>query len=108
MYGNYGTFIGTFGGTIALEKFAQMVEKIKMGSVGFGWIVEAEGFFLAHPDRSVILNLNVLQSSQRGYVGFEELGKQMIAGKTGDGLVGLSKLLCSSHLFKILQVGCLE
>ncbi len=86
---SYGNVAGVFGGTISLDKLSEMTSQIKMGQVGYGWIVDGTGLVLAHPNKDTVLKLNVLNSSQKGYSGLEELGKQMVQAKTGNGLITL-------------------
>lgn len=86
---SYGNVAGIFGGTISLDKLSDMTSQIKMGQVGYGWIVDGTGLVLAHPQKDVVLKLNVLASSKEGYSGLEELGKKMIQGQTESGLITL-------------------
>lgn len=86
---SYGNVSGIFGGTISLEKLSNMTSQIKMGQVGYGWIVDGTGLVLAHPNKDIILKLNILNSSKEGYSGLEELGKKMTQGQTDSGLITL-------------------
>ncbi|WP_041082964.1 methyl-accepting chemotaxis protein [Thermotoga profunda] len=86
---SYGNVAGIFGGTISLDKLSDMTSQIKMGQVGYGWIVDGTGLVLAHPQKDIVLKLNVLASSKEGYSGLEELGKKMIQGQTESGLITL-------------------
>jgi len=84
---SYGNLAGIFGGTISVDKLSSMTSQIRMGEVGYGWIVDGTGLVLAHPNKDVVLKLNVLTSSQQGYVGLDELGKKMTQNQTGSGLI---------------------
>ncbi|HEY8542239.1 MAG TPA: methyl-accepting chemotaxis protein [Pseudothermotoga sp.] len=86
---SYGNVAGIFGGTISLDKLSDMTSQIKMGQVGYGWIVDGTGLVLAHPQKDIVLKLNVLASSKEGYSGLEELGKKMVQGQTESGLITL-------------------
>ncbi|MGB9900265.1 MAG: methyl-accepting chemotaxis protein, partial [Pseudothermotoga sp.] len=86
---SYGNVSGIFGGTISLEKLSNMTSQIEMGQVGYGWIVDGTGLVLAHPNKDIILKLNILNSSKEGYSGLEELGKKMTQGQTDSGLITL-------------------
>lgn len=86
---SYGNVAGIFGGTVSLNKLSNMTSQIKMGQVGYGWIVDGTGLVLAHPSKDVVLKLNLLNSSKEGYIGLEELGKKMTQGQTGSGLITL-------------------
>jgi methyl-accepting chemotaxis protein len=84
---SYGNVAGVFGATIPLEKLSQMTAGIKMGNVGYGWIVDSHGLVLAHPDDSVVLKLNVLTSSKEGYTNLDTLGEKMVNGENGFGQI---------------------
>lgn len=84
---SYGDVVGVFGATIALEKLSQMTSRIAMGQVGYGWIVDGNGLVLAHPDKSMVGQFNILRSSQTGYKGLEELGSKMVKSQSGFGTI---------------------
>ncbi len=86
---SYGNVAGVFGGTVSLNKLSDMTSQIKMGQVGYGWIVDGTGLVLAHPDKDKVLRMNLLESSKQGYIGLEELGKKMVQGQSGSGLITL-------------------
>jgi methyl-accepting chemotaxis protein len=85
---SFGDVVGVFGATIPLESLSKMVSRIAMGEVGFGWIVDGTtGLVLAHPERSMVGQFNVLKGSQAGYKGLEELASKMVKGQQGFGTV---------------------
>ncbi|HBT40130.1 MAG: Methyl-accepting chemotaxis sensory transducer [Thermotoga sp. 50_1627] len=84
---SFGDVVGVFGGTIPLENLTKLVSRIAMGEVGYGWIVDGTGLVLAHPERSMVGQFNVLKSSQAGYKGLEELGSKMVKGQQGFGTI---------------------
>jgi len=63
------------------------VSNIKIGEIGFGWLADSSGLILSHPESDFVLKLNILRSSEQGFEGLEELGKQMIQGQTGGGTI---------------------
>ncbi|WP_448523899.1 methyl-accepting chemotaxis protein [Pseudothermotoga sp.] len=84
---SFGDVVGVFGATIPLESLTKMVSRIAMGEVGYGWIVDGTGLVLAHPERSMVGQFNVLKSSQAGYKGLEELASKMVKGQQGFGTI---------------------
>jgi len=84
---SFGDVVGVFGATIPLESLSKMVSRIAMGEVGYGWIVDGTGLVLAHPERSMVGQFNVLNSSQAGYKGLEELASKMVKGQQGFGTI---------------------
>jgi methyl-accepting chemotaxis protein len=84
---SFGDVVGVFGATIPLESLSKMVSRIAMGEVGHGWIVDGTGLVLAHPERSMVGQFNVLKSSQAGYKGLEELASKMVKGQQGFGTI---------------------
>jgi len=82
-----GNAIGVFGGKISLDTLSDLVSNIKIGEIGFGWLADSSGLILSHPESDFVLKLNILRSSEQGFEGLEELGKQMIQGQTGGGTI---------------------
>ncbi|WP_245530569.1 PDC sensor domain-containing protein [Pseudothermotoga thermarum] len=78
-----GRLLGLFGATLPLDTIRQIASEVKFGQAGYGWIVDQSGLVIAHPNKDVVMNLNVLRSSAQGYKGLEEAGKKMLAGQTG-------------------------
>lgn len=82
-----GDVVGVFGATIPLESLCKMTSQIAMGKAGYGWIIDGSGLVLAHPEKSMVGQFNVLKSSQAGYKGLEELATKMVKGEQGFGTV---------------------
>ena len=46
--------------------------------------------FLAHPEHKLVMSMNLLESSNLGYSGLDEIGRDMISQlKVQNGLLGL-------------------
>lgn len=78
-----GSIIGLFGATVTLNKLSEMASSIKVGTSGYGWIVDGNCLLIAHPQKELAMKLNVLESSQKGFKGFEQAGQRMVTGEKG-------------------------
>lgn len=82
-----GKTVGMIGGTIPLEVLSSIVEKFNVGGNGFGIMVDGDGQIVAHPDETLAMKFNVLDSDDKGYQNLEEIGQKMVNGETGEGLM---------------------
>lgn len=80
-----GQLTGVFAGTIGMDTLQKIIGKVQIAGNGQGWLVDGTGLVIAHPDKKISLNLNVLQSSKAGYQGLEAIGQKMTQGKSGRG-----------------------
>ncbi|MCX7788036.1 MAG: methyl-accepting chemotaxis protein [Spirochaetes bacterium] len=78
-----GRRLGIFAGTVRLDTISKIAGDIKIGKDGYGWIVDGSGQVIAHPNKEMVMKLNVLESSKVGFKGLEEAGKLMLAKKHG-------------------------
>ena len=72
---------GKFAGSVVIAlKIDYLTDKVtaKIGQTGYGFMVDSTGLTIAHPDKTVILNLNISNIK-----GMEEIAKSMIGKQTG-------------------------
>lgn len=87
---NEGNIIGILGATLLLDHLQILVQKMKINGYGHGWIIDANGDTVAHPNQQYLGNQNVF----RGNSALRELADKMIQGQSGMGhylLDGISK-----------------
>jgi len=77
--------IGLFGATVLLDTISQIASNIKIGKAGYGWVVDSTGLILAHPNKDLVMKLNITQASKEGYKGVEEIAQKMISAQEGFG-----------------------
>jgi methyl-accepting chemotaxis protein len=82
-----GEVIGSIGGIIYLTTLSKIAQNIKIDDIGYGWLIDNQGVCFAHPDTSLIFKLNVLKSSEAGFVNLDKVGEKMIKSKFGSGIV---------------------
>ncbi len=72
-----GSFVGA---AAAIMKMDNLSEKItaKLGQTGYGFMVDKEGNFIAHPEKANVLTLNL-----KSLVGMEKISSQMMAAQSG-------------------------
>jgi methyl-accepting chemotaxis protein len=82
VFNNDGKRVGLLGAAVKLDTLSSIASKTKIGDAGYGWIVDGTGLVIAHPDKSLIMSLNILESDKIGFKGLQQAGEKMIAGKT--------------------------
>ncbi|HNX59170.1 MAG TPA: cache domain-containing protein, partial [Spirochaetota bacterium] len=78
-----GETVGLIGASIDLETLSKVSSSIKIGTGGYGWIVDGTGLVIAHPNPDLLMKLNVTKSNEAGFKGLEEAGALMVKGKSG-------------------------
>lgn len=66
-----GEFVGTMNLLIKIDYLVEKVAAAKVGKTGYGYMVDANGLVIAHPEKSIILALNMNSLK----------GMEVIAGK---------------------------
>lgn len=94
--------IGGIFGSVTLKTISELAEKTRIGNAGYGFIIDGDGQVIAHPIDKFRMKMNILNTKNQGYLGLEEIGKEMIKGKSGCGYVylpsGVSELLIYSPI----------
>ncbi|HTZ39717.1 MAG TPA: methyl-accepting chemotaxis protein [Syntrophales bacterium] len=71
-----GEIVGAVGTAVNIT-FLDKVSAVKIGTTGYGYAVDRNGIIIAHPNKELILSLNVTQTE-----GMKDFGAKMVAGKT--------------------------
>ncbi len=71
-------FAGLVGIAVNIDFLMDQIASVKMGETGYGYMIDGDGLFIAHPNSTFILQVNLKEID-----GLEEVAKNMIAGKTG-------------------------
>lgn len=82
-----GKIVGMVGGTVPLSALSSIVEVFNVGGNGYGIMVDGDGQIVAHPDKSMAMKFNVLDSDEAGYQNLEEIGEKMVSAQTGEGIM---------------------
>jgi methyl-accepting chemotaxis protein len=77
-----GTRIGLLAFQMKADVLSEIVAGVKIGATGYAYVVDARSIIIAHPNKDIILNLNLLESASKGWVGLDAVGKDMQAGQT--------------------------
>ena len=76
--GGQGDFKGLLAMVLRADRISKRISGTKIGKTGYGWMVDKNGFFVAHPNPDNILKLNF-----KDLKGMEAISKEMLAGKEG-------------------------
>lgn len=84
--------VGLLGATLLLDHLQSLVQEMKLSGYGYGWIIDANGNTVAHPNTGYVGNQDVFVGNPE----LRSLAQEMQKGKTGYGfyqLNGVSKAL---------------
>lgn len=73
-----GAFKGALAMILRTDILSDRIAGTKIGKTGYGWMVDKNGYFVAHPNSKNILTLSI-----KGLKGMENVTEAMLAGKTG-------------------------
>jgi len=73
-----GQFLGTLGIVIKANYFTDLISTRTIGQTGYGYMIDNNGLFLAHPKSEYILDLN-----QKSIPEMEAITRKMLAGEKG-------------------------
>jgi len=80
---------GKLNGLVAfemkLDKLTEIIGAMKIGKTGYGYIADATGLVIAHPNQDMILKLNLTDGDKLGYKGLDAFAKAMLANEKGIG-----------------------
>ncbi|MBF0550986.1 MAG: SpoIIE family protein phosphatase [Deltaproteobacteria bacterium] len=78
--------VGVVATDISLEWLTKIVSSIKIGNTGYGFLITRNGTFVTHPDKSLMMNSTIFDYAEtRGDENLRQIGRAMIAGKSGHG-----------------------
>lgn len=80
-----GKLSGILGFQIKLSTLSSITERIKVNKSGFGWLVDQDGLVLAHPDESLVMDMQIQDADSRGYKGLGALSSRILNTDSGFG-----------------------
>jgi methyl-accepting chemotaxis protein len=84
--GSDGKTRALIGFEMQLSALSSITDSIKLGSTGYGWVMDENGFVIADPTASVVMKLNVKNADAEGYKGLDALSGRMLAEPQGMGV----------------------
>jgi methyl-accepting chemotaxis protein len=88
-----GYYNGVIVGVLGANTFSKMIDDVTVGKHGYGFIVDKDGKFIAHNDRTKVnkfVNYIVQAEKDSSYSEAAGVIKEMTAGKTGSRTVALN------------------
>lgn len=82
-----GELIGGFAGIVYLSTLSKIVRSIKIGNDGYGFTIDNDGRVFAHPKEDFVLQLNVLESAEKGFQNLDKVGQKMLNSQSGIGSI---------------------
>jgi methyl-accepting chemotaxis protein len=72
-----GETVGVVGTAVNISFMTDKVSAVKLGKTGYGYAIDKNGIIISHPNKDLILSLNVTQTE-----GMKDFAAKMVAGKT--------------------------
>jgi methyl-accepting chemotaxis protein len=72
-----GETVGVVGTAVNISFMTDKVSAVKLGKTGYGYAIDRSGIIISHPNKDLILSLNVTQTE-----GMKDFATKMVAGKT--------------------------
>jgi methyl-accepting chemotaxis protein len=70
---------------VSLDTLSSLVDGIRIGRTGYGWIVDKKGLMIATEDKDSLMKLNITDADKDGYRGLDDLGMRMLISDSGSG-----------------------
>ena len=80
---NNGKRVGVVIASVTLKALSEKITTIKLGKGGNTWIIDGTGMIIVHPDSEYVMKINYLESTNIGYKGLEEVGRDITDGQAG-------------------------
>lgn len=80
IHSSEGKIVGVMSNTIDMGFLDNLIRNEKIGKTGYAFIVDKAGYFIAHPDKEL-----VLKKSIAAVAGMEDVSNRMISGQSGVG-----------------------
>ncbi len=80
-----GKIRGLIGYQLDFINFGSIVNRIKLGKTGYGWIVDKNGLVIAHPDPSKVMQMQLFELESQGWKGIGALATSIINEESGGG-----------------------
>jgi methyl-accepting chemotaxis protein len=77
--GASGAVEGIVAAAISIEYFCAYVSGIRMGSNGYGYMIDRNATVIAHKNRDYVMKLNFLDSAKDGWKGLDAAGKAALS-----------------------------
>lgn len=75
--------IGMLALTVTLDVLAKKLNSIKIGDEGYLFLADGTGLTISHPDKKMIMSLDMTNTKKDGFIGLEEAGIRMTKGESG-------------------------
>lgn len=80
-----GKPVGCLAVNVNLKTLSTIAQQISIGNAGYGFITASDGLFVAHPDSSYSMQVNIKNTDSIGYSNLSVLGTEMEKQASGTG-----------------------
>jgi methyl-accepting chemotaxis protein len=70
---------------VRLDALSALMDEIKLGATGYGWLATGGGLVIAHPNAAEVMKLHVPQADASGFRGLSAIGESMASDSKGAG-----------------------
>ncbi|WP_181015599.1 cache domain-containing protein, partial [Alkalispirochaeta sphaeroplastigenens] len=76
-----GDVAGVLGASVTLDSLSRLTRGMNFGEGGYGAVIGGDGVVMGHPDRSVVMSLNITNAPD--WPGMEAIGRGVTRGERG-------------------------
>ncbi|POR01480.1 hypothetical protein AU468_07915, partial [Alkalispirochaeta sphaeroplastigenens] len=76
-----GNIVGVAGAAVSLDVLSELTRNMSFGESGYGAVIGGDGVVIGHPDRSVVMSLNITDAPD--WPGMEAIGRGVTRGERG-------------------------
>ncbi|SIP93274.1 Cache domain-containing protein, partial [Alkalispirochaeta americana] len=76
-----GDVAGVLGASVTLDSLSQLTRGMNFGEGGYGAVIGGDGVVMGHPNRAVVMNLNITNAPD--WPGMEAIGRGVTRGERG-------------------------
>jgi methyl-accepting chemotaxis protein len=78
-----GKVVGSLAANVLLPTISRVASAINISGAGYGFIIDATGQYVAHPNEEYVLSENIANADSLGYKGLSAAGAQMLKNEKG-------------------------
>lgn len=78
--------VGCLVGSVSISTLSQTAASIKIGNEGYGFIMDSNGQVVAHPEESIVMNVNIFEDDSLEYSLSANVIENIQKGQAGTGM----------------------
>jgi len=80
-----GELVGVLFGSILFDTISKFISTVKIGDDSYAWIVDGTGTIILHPNKKLVMHMNILKASRFGFKNLDAIAPDIIQQISGSG-----------------------